>query len=95
MAQYCVTRQVVWPCVIMLLLGCFCLFVAFGAVDLTPQRQRQTPPDQSKEILLVNVVRLIASNNFFCSMKSTDKSIVINSLMSLRLSLNRTCQRFM
>lgn len=58
MAQYCVTRQAIWPYIIMLLLGCFCLFVAFGAVDLIPQRQRQSPPDQTKEILLVNVVRL-------------------------------------
>lgn len=57
MAQFCTTRRAIWPCIIMLLLGCFCLFVAFGAVDLTPQRQRQSQVDQTKEILLVNVVR--------------------------------------
>lgn len=59
MAQYCVTRRVIWSCIIMLLLGCFCLFVAFGVVDLTPQRQRQSQTDQTKEILLVDVVRSV------------------------------------
>lgn len=56
-SQLCNTKRAVAPCVIMLLFGCFCLFVAFGAVDLVPQRQRQSQTDPSKEILLVDVVR--------------------------------------
>lgn len=55
MAQYWATRQAVVLWFIMLLVGCFFLFVAFGAVDLSPPRQRQQP-DQTKDILLVDVV---------------------------------------
>lgn len=55
MAQYWATRQAVVLWFIMLLVGCFFLFVAFGTVALSPPRQRQQP-DQTKDILLVDVV---------------------------------------
>lgn len=58
MAQCCATRRAVVLWIIMLLLGCFCLFVAFGAVDLAPQRQRQSPIDPSKDLIYSVVVRL-------------------------------------
>lgn len=40
----------------MLLIALFSLFVVFGAVDLTPQRQRQSPIDQTKDLLYTSVV---------------------------------------
>lgn len=55
MAQYWTSRQAVVLWFIMLFVGCFLLLVAIGAVDLSPQRQRQQP-DQTKDILLVDVV---------------------------------------
>lgn len=47
---------VLWS--IMLAIVCLCLFVSFGAVDLSPQRlrQKQQFDDSSKELLLVHAV---------------------------------------
>lgn len=55
MAQFWATRRAVVLWFIMLLVGCFFLFVFLGAVDLSPSKQRQQP-DQTKDILLVDVV---------------------------------------
>lgn len=49
----------------MLLIALFSLFVVFGAVDLTPQRLRQSPIDQSKDLLYTSVVNLLFYFYFF------------------------------
>lgn len=51
------TKRAVVLWVIMLILGCFLLFVAFGAVDLMPQRQRPIDKvDSTKDVILATLV---------------------------------------
>lgn len=56
MAQTCTNRQYAIVGIIMLAILCFVLFIAFGAVDVMPERVRQSRIDASKELLLTNVV---------------------------------------
>lgn len=66
MALYCCNSRraaVLWT--IMLAIVCFCLFVALGAVEPWPQRQRQSQGqqwDQTKDLLLVHTVHTIEMN---------------------------------
>ena len=71
MAQCCSTRGAVLLWSIMLVIFCFLLFVAFGAVNPWPQsRQRQNSAlDSSKELLLVHTV-WIKAKLLFCAHNS-------------------------
>lgn len=57
MGQYCTTKRVIALVVVLLLIGAICLF-ASGAFSSKSQAQAQTksPPDPTKDILLVNLV---------------------------------------
>lgn len=55
-AQCCSSKRSIVLWTIMLLIALFSLFVVFGAVDLTPQRLRHSPIDESKDLLYTSVV---------------------------------------
>lgn len=69
----------------MLLIALFSLFVVFGAVDLTPQRARQSPIDQSKELLLTSVVIFLFNFHLFSN------KIVLSVLFVFSKELFVTC----
>lgn len=66
MSQNSSKKRTVIVCVIMLAILCFILFIAFGAVDVLPERLRQTQEiDPTKELLLTTVVWTFVLYIFF------------------------------
>lgn len=76
MAQCCTTRLSVLLWIIMLLFGCFVIFVAVGVVNSAPQRRPSERVDQSKEVQLVSVVRhIILCSGHFAPFTTTNSII--------------------
>lgn len=57
MGQLCTTKRAICLLIAVILIGCICLFVTSSAFGMSSKQQTQSPPDPTKEILLVNLVR--------------------------------------
>lgn len=56
MGQYCTTKRAIGLLIVLLVIGGICLFASGAFSSKSSQAQTKSPPDPTKDILLVNLV---------------------------------------
>lgn len=56
MGQYCTTKRAIGLVILILIIAGICYFVSSNAIGSSKQQQTFSPPDSTKDILLVNLV---------------------------------------